>query len=205
MKTRLISQTIARLKKLLASLSESDQRLHAMFFYEDTPTQMWATEIFEQAKECVSPTALQATWWKLDDLTQPGVLAGAVSKAMRADIVVVATHASEGLPLPFYFWVNAWLPHHPQRRGVLVGLLGVAEKRNRYAGRLRKYFRVAARHAQLKLLLEECRMPEPITGEFPSPPNRSNLPFRACLPAVRARSEFLRVIQNPRFSANPPR
>jgi len=68
--------------------------------------------------------AVRPTWWKLNNLFEPGVLAAAVSTAMRADIIVVAIRAEEGLPLPFYTWVNNWLPHRLQPGGVLVALQG---------------------------------------------------------------------------------
>jgi hypothetical protein len=37
----------------------------------------------------------QSAWWKLDGLSEPAVLAGAVSQAMGADLIVVAIRATE--------------------------------------------------------------------------------------------------------------
>jgi hypothetical protein len=51
------------------------------------------------------------------------VLAGAVSKAMRADVIMVAIRATEGFPLPFYVWVGSWLPHRLRGKGELVALV----------------------------------------------------------------------------------
>ena len=66
--------------------------------------------------------SVSTTWWNLNELSQPAVLAGAVSKAMRADVIVVATRATEGFPLPFYIWVSSWLPHYLPGKGTLVAL-----------------------------------------------------------------------------------
>jgi hypothetical protein len=154
MKKTFRSQTSTRLGKILAGLPASERRLRALFVYEDAVTQMWAGEICRQAKDLVSPDSFQATWWKLEELQQPAVLAGAVSEAMRADLIVLSTHSSEGLPLPFYYWVNSWLPHRITR-GLLIGLLGISNRTLRHTGRLRQYLRAVARNAPLDLILRE--------------------------------------------------
>ena len=56
-------------------------------------------------------------------MSDPAVLAGAVSKAMRADVIMVAIRATEGFPLPFYVWVGSWLPHRLRGKGELVALV----------------------------------------------------------------------------------
>ena len=82
-------------------------------------------------------------------------IAGAVSKAMHADIIVVSARGAESLPLPFYFWVNSWLPHHAASRSLLIGLLAGADHRSPHAGRLRKYLRTVARQGRLDLIIDE--------------------------------------------------
>jgi hypothetical protein len=134
-----------------------DAPLEAALVYEDPGTREWVGERFARLQQVAGKQSVRSTWWKVGDFSHPGVLAGAVSKAMRAEVIVVALRASEGLPLPFYFWANAWLPHHLPGTGLLLGLLGAAEPRQPEAGRVREYLRSIARYARLKFFLQERR------------------------------------------------
>lgn len=127
----------------------------ALNIYDDFQTRKWAGEVYQRIESVLGPKAVRGTWWNVADLGEPGVLAGAVSTAIRSDMIVVAVRSSEGLPLPFYFWVNAWLPHRVNRIGALVALLGAPITTNAESGRLRKYLRAVARRARMDLLVHE--------------------------------------------------
>jgi len=150
-----VTKLNGKLDKLVAGLPGVGYGLTVALVYEDPLTWKWAKNIFDRAEKLVGASALRATWWKLGDLGHPGVLAGAVSQAMRADLVVVAHRGTEGMPLPFYVWVNSWLPHHPAGRSGLVALLGTVEQPNTESGRLRKYLRAVARQGHMEFLLAE--------------------------------------------------
>ena len=146
------------LSSLLAT--RRDEPLEAALIYEDPSTREWASEVYARL-ERLADQSVRSTWWNVGDFCHPGVLAGAVSKAMRAELIVVALRASEGLPLPFYFWSNAWLPHHLPGTGLLLALLGATDTRQPEAGRVRDYLRNIARHGRLKFLLQERRFEQP--------------------------------------------
>lgn len=147
---------ITSLRALLAARPELP--LEATFIYEEPSTRQWATEVFHRLEQTAAgKRKIRSTWWKIEDFRHPGVLAGAVSTTMRAELIVVALRASEGLPLPFYFWVNAWLPHHLTGSGVLVALVGPAEPGRPEAGRLREYLRSVARQGRFEFFLQERR------------------------------------------------
>ncbi len=150
-----VTKEMVRLQKLVTELPAAECTLNVMFLYEDAPTRQWAREVSERVEGLSSQAAVRGTWWKIGDLGQPGVLAGAVSKAMRADMIVLAARKAEGLPLPIYVWINSWLPHRRQGRCALVALLGAPEKRNGQSGRVRQYLRAVARAGRLDLLVEE--------------------------------------------------
>src|SRR2546430_37182 len=99
-------QSLLRLEKLLILPSERTAALNVVFLYEDAETREWAREMHDGVCQIAGTHPVRPTWWKLTNLFEPGVLAAAVSTAMRADVVVIAIRAEEGLPLPFYTWVN---------------------------------------------------------------------------------------------------
>jgi hypothetical protein len=136
-----------------------DRSLNVLVLYEDSPTREWSGEVCSRVAGLAEPDALRVTWWKMSDLSEPGVLAGAVSKAMRADVIVVAIRATDGLPLPFYVWVDSWLPHRPQGTGALVALLGFPERFVAPMERAREYLKALARKGHLDFLIEERKLP----------------------------------------------
>ncbi len=150
-----IDKLNGRLEKLVTRLPGTGYGLNMTLVYEDTVTSKWARGVYDRAEKLVGTQALRGTWWKLSELSNPGVLAGAVSQAMRADLIVVSLRATEGLPLPFYVWVNSWLPHHLPGGSALVALLDAVEKPNAESGRVREYLRTVAQHGKMQFLLEE--------------------------------------------------
>jgi hypothetical protein len=92
--------------------------------YEDAQTRQWAQEVHTLARGIVGEASVAATWWNISTLSEPAVLAGAVSKAMHSDVIMVAVRTDSELPLAFYYWVDAWLPHRYQEPGALLALLG---------------------------------------------------------------------------------
>jgi hypothetical protein len=143
------------LEKLVTGLPAAEYVMNVTVVYEDAQSHKWAREVYQHIEAQAGPKVVRVTWWNVVDLLQPGVLAGAVSTAIRSDIIVAAVSGSEGLPLPFYFWVNSWLPHRPFGSGALVALLGAPLPRNSQSGRLRKYLRAVAKRARMDLLVAE--------------------------------------------------
>lgn len=148
---------LLREQAAVASGPESD--LAVTVIYQDDVTRQWALEVCERVAGVVGRAALNVRWWKLDDLSQPAVLAGAVSTALRADVLMVAIRASEGFPLPFCIWVNSWLPHRPAGKAALVALISLPECPSLALDRGREYLRAVARQGRLDFVLEERRLP----------------------------------------------
>ena len=150
---------IARLEKLVSTTPELGYGLNFVLVYEDNETRKWAREVFERVAKLGGDDSVRATWWKMSEMSAPVVLAGAVSTAMRADVIVIATRASEGLPLPFYFWVKEWLTHRVKGPGALVALLPITEGKAPNPGRVRDYLRGTAALGRLDFLVEERDLP----------------------------------------------
>jgi hypothetical protein len=140
------------------SAAPVDLLLHVTIVYEDVATRQWAGEVCERVARLVGTDAVRCTWWKLSELAEPAVLAGAVSTALRADVLVVAVHAADSLPLPFYVWVDSWLPHRNGRTAALVTLIALPERPSLTFERTQDYLRATAREGQMDFLLEERRL-----------------------------------------------
>jgi hypothetical protein len=150
-----VTKLNGQLEKLVSALPGSGYGLNVALVYEDAITWKWAKNVFDRAEKLVGSNLVRSTWWKLGDLSHPGVLAGAVSQAMRADLVVVAHSGTEGLPLPFYVWINSWLPHHLPGGSGLIALLSAVQKPNPESGRVREYLRAVAQQGRMHFLLAE--------------------------------------------------
>src|SRR5262245_28497001 len=103
-KENLTSQSINQLERLLAVSAQDGSPLNVALIYEDAQTREWAREAYERVTKLAGEQGVRPTWWNLENLGNPGVLAAAVSTAMRADVIVLAARAGEGMPLAFYAW-----------------------------------------------------------------------------------------------------
>ena len=159
----LIAKHAASLEKVVSGLPPQ-YALNVIVLYEESHSRNWARAAVSRVEKVLGSRVVRCTWWHMADLHSPGVLAGAVTKAMRADVIVVAARHAEGVPLPFYVWVNSWLPHRLPSTGALVALLGRPEPRGRRSQRMQKYLRAVARQGRLDLLLEErkCASETPV-------------------------------------------
>ena len=146
---------LSRLDKVVIVPPGSGSPINLVMVYEDDETREWTKQVHEHVLKLAADQGVRPTWWRLHNLEEPGVLAAAVSTAMRADVVVVAVRAIEGLPLSFYTWASSWTNHRLQINGALVGLLGTQRNMNGRAGRVGDYLRTVARQARLDFIVEQ--------------------------------------------------
>jgi hypothetical protein len=159
MKQTSVLERDAALDDLPRNSPPAGRALNITVIYHDAATQAWAREVHNRVAKLAGKQCVRATWWKISDLVEPGVLAGAVSTAMRADMIVVAIDSAEGLPFAFNVWVDTWLPHRMQAMGWLVALIGSSEEANGHSIRAREYLRAVARAGGFEFLLQERRLP----------------------------------------------
>ncbi len=171
------------LDKLATDSLATGYSLNIVVLYEDPETRKWARDVYERAIRIAGQNAVRATWWKLDELGNPAVLAGAVSTAMRADVVVLAARATEALPLSFYVWAENWMSHRLSAGGALIALLSNAASGDKEQARFREYLRSVARHSRMELLLEPRELVEaacPTKKGSPGSKTFLNLKRRLC-------------------------
>jgi hypothetical protein len=152
------SESITRLEKLIAMSLKDGAALNVALIYEDAPTREWARRAYDRIAKVAGEQGVRPTWWNLNNLGDPGVLAAAVSTAMRAEVIVLAARAGEGMPLAFYTWINAWLPNRFYRRGVLAALLGTTGRSGARPIRVGDYLREVARQGRMSFLLETRKL-----------------------------------------------
>jgi len=141
--------------ELRTESSSENSGLSVMCLYQDTLTHKQAATAFHSA---VNGTPVrQQTWWKLHDFRQPGVLAGAVHTAMRADVIVLCLACDSGLPLPFYVWVNSWLPYRKVVGGTLVVRINHDASDDHQSRHALDYLRQAARQADMRFVVTQTR------------------------------------------------
>ena len=157
-KENLTTESINRLEKLIAVSPIDGSPLNVALIYEDAQTREWARGAYERVSKLAGEPSVRPTWWNLDNLADPGVLAAAVSTAMRADVIVLAARAGEGMPLAFYAWINAWLPNRFHSGGVLAALLGETKRSGARRVRVGEYLREVARQGRMSFLLETRKL-----------------------------------------------
>ena len=138
--------------------SNAEHALNVCVMYEHLGTREWAGSVCARVAKLVGAESLRTTWWSLAELNEPAVLAGAVSTALHADVVVVAVRAAERFPLPFYVWADSWVPYRVKAAAALVALVALPERPTPQSERARDYLRAMARQGRLDFLIEERRL-----------------------------------------------
>ena len=155
MQRTIIQERVSRLRPLAATAPEAGRVVSVTVVYEDAVARGWAQETCGQMFAGPGGERVQSIWWNLDGLSEPAVLAGAVSKAMRADVIVVAIRATEGFPLPFYVWVGSWLPHRLRGEGKLLALVAAPKPHGFQRNRATAYLRAVAQRAGMHFQVTE--------------------------------------------------
>jgi hypothetical protein len=151
---RTADHQLARLEKLVMVSADRHTPLNVVLVYEDDQTREWAKAAYDRVTGIAIEQGVRPTWWKLNNLSDPGVLAAAVSTAARADVIVIAIRDTEGLPLPFYAWTSAWVTNRRQWSGVMISMLGTPWKGQTNGGRIGDYLRSLSHQARLEFILE---------------------------------------------------
>jgi hypothetical protein len=179
---------LASLHHLVPAPIGAARVVNVVVVYEDAATCQWARGTCGQLPMLAGADCVRTTWWKLSELGQPAVLAGAVSKAMQADVILVAARATEGFPLPFSVWVNSWLPHRSRRKGTLVALIAKPNRRRCPGNRAAAYLRAAAQRAGMGFQITERNL---VSQPLNVPDDELSEP---CLAGAPARNEKLKVL-----------
>jgi hypothetical protein len=139
--------------------SGGEYALSLAVWYHDEPTLSWAGEVYQRVRQLAGKGAVRSTWWNINSMNEPGIMAGAVSAAAAADVMVIATRAARELPLAFYAWADAWLPRRQEGLGALVALIGQPGEPSTHSAAAEAFLRAMARRARLDFLVEKRKLP----------------------------------------------
>jgi len=138
---------------------ESGYTLNIAGVYQDWVTQDWATQTCFLATQRARAGCVQNSWFNINSLGDPEILADAVCAALTADVIVVSVYAADELPLDLYAWFDLWLPRRTARGGALTALVGVAEPSDSHSARTFEYLQAVARKGQLDFIPQERKRP----------------------------------------------
>jgi hypothetical protein len=108
-----------------ADASEAKPAVEVAALYADTACAEKAGQIYTDFLPSISPgREFNCSWWTFEKLLQPDTFQIAALEGTRADVLVIAAHASQELPALVKAWVD--LSAGESRKGdrMLVGLLG---------------------------------------------------------------------------------
>jgi hypothetical protein len=142
-----------------ATPDEMGYSLNIAGVYQDGVTQDWATQTCHLATQQARAGRVQNSWFNINSLGDPKILADAVSAALTADVIVVSVYAAGELPLDLYVWFDLWLPRRPARGGALAALVGIADPLDSRPARTFEYLHAMARKGQLDFIPQERRCP----------------------------------------------
>src|SRR5580658_2002961 len=91
-------------------LDESGYTLNIAGAYQDWVTEGWATQTCHLATQRARAGRVQNSWFNINSLGDPEILAKAICAALTADVIVVSVYAADELPLDLYTWFDLWLP-----------------------------------------------------------------------------------------------
>ena len=140
-------------------LEVSEYVLNIAGVCQDDVTGEWATHVADRAGQLVGQCAVRSTWWKISELSDPGILQDAVHAAATADILMVSIRATDALSLDLHEWFEAWLPRRLPLAGALVALIGMPQMPSAGSCRIGHYLRRVAQRGQLEFLSHEQVLP----------------------------------------------
>lgn len=132
--------------------------LKGVLVYEDKATRQWAVETWNEVGMLAGKGNVETSFWQTGQLAQPQALSEAVEKSATADVVVVALRAAPELPIPFYVWVDAWLPRRAAGPGALVGLILSSSEMAGASRQVEDYLRAVARRARMEFTARQRRL-----------------------------------------------
>jgi hypothetical protein len=169
---------------------ESEPALTVVTVYQDSLMRHWTAELWDRVGQLVGQGGIRHRSWKIGNLTNAQVFAGAVQAAAEAEVLVVSVRDAGELPVDLYVWIDAWMPRRTASAGALVALIGVSPEPDAESGHAHAYLEAVARRVGLDFLPRERKLPETsraITNLAAStPPAGLTMPWLRAAPSLRA-------------------
>src|SRR5262245_17641131 len=114
---------MARLQAM-GRLGKGTKRVAAVAAYEDSHTDARVHEFCQNLERYLGEKCqVSKQMWLINELRMPQLRAIAASEAAAADLVIVAIHHAQSLPVEVKEWIDLWVGQKHRRHGVLLALL----------------------------------------------------------------------------------
>ena len=134
-------------------LGHKMKSINAVAAYEDAPTDARVNEFCRSVVRNFGRNCeISKQMWLLNELRMPQLRAIAATDAAAADLVIIAIHHSESLPLELKDWIEGWLARKGKHPPVLLALLDPAYQGD--SSSLRVYLEAIAKKERIELLTQ---------------------------------------------------
>jgi hypothetical protein len=141
--------------------------------YEDVTSGLQAKELLERMTRTLPSEDsgwFRCAMWKFNSRMTPARIKVAARQAMIADLIIIATHEREKVPLAIEEWVGLWLPRKAGHPCALVALLEPQGGGLHRARGIHSYLEEVARKGNLSFFAD-CR------NEAPAEARKTNALF----------------------------
>ncbi len=121
-----VLKELARLAPRQGGFPRADYHLNIVLVHEDERTHRWSREVLARVREVAGEQSVRSTCWNIADFKESGVLAGVVSMAIKADIIVAAFCETKKMRLPF---LSASAKRIPARQTPSVAICALSRAR----------------------------------------------------------------------------
>jgi hypothetical protein len=134
-----------------------DNAFHVVIVYEDYAAGRSAVDTYQRLlAEFGTEFDFRISIWRFDVVESPKLMQHAVCDAVKADVIIVATHHDE-LPIPIKQWVDAWVAEKGGQPALLIALLNSEGGDADRPSRALEYLRKAAVSAGMDFLAQEMQ------------------------------------------------
>jgi hypothetical protein len=151
--------TVLMTKLRVSERGNKSHRLTAVAAYEDSCTDTRVSEFCRSLSRHLGPRCeVVKQMWMLSELRVPRLRAIAATEAATADLVIIAVHHSESLPVELQSWIDLWVSKKGRQPELLLALFDPV-----YSGvsaSLRAYLEGVARRGNMEFLVQAEERPQ---------------------------------------------
>jgi hypothetical protein len=133
-------------------LIETPSSLQVLLLYEDASTALRSKQLIDQIVEHVNMVvSFRLSLCRFDVLDLPVLRQDKVEEVLDSDIVVLAAHGDDDLPLCVRAWLETWLDRNPQQPRAVVMSLDEQTRNSTSANQIQCFLQTSASQAGVEV------------------------------------------------------